>query len=165
MKTHGLAIALSVLIILGGVLYWSNKHPQSEQASKIAPDAAPAILKFDQASITNLQIKKKDAETVALTKTSSGDWQITQPKPFRADQSAVSSMLSTLSSLSSQRLVEDKAGDLKAFGLDHPAVEVDLTQKDNKSRKLLLGDSTPTTNGIYAMLAGEPRVFTVASYE
>jgi len=41
MKSHSLAIALGVLIILGGVLYWSNKHPQNEQASKISADTPP----------------------------------------------------------------------------------------------------------------------------
>lgn len=165
MKTHGLAIALGVLIVLGGVLYWSNKHPQSGEASKTAPDAAPAILKLDPSAITKVEIKKKDAEAIELAKSSSGDWQITQPKAYRADQTAVSGLLSTLSSLTSQRLVEDKASDLKTFGLDNPNIEVDLTDKDNKSQKLLFGDSTPATSGVYAMLAGDPRVFTVASYD
>lgn len=165
MKTHGLAIALGVLIVLGGALYWSNKHPQSGEASKLASDAAPSILKLDPSAITEVQIKKKDAETIELARSSAGDWQITQPQAYRADQTAVSSMLSTVSSLNSQRLVEDKASDLKAFGLDNPNFEVDLAEKDNKSQKLLLGDSTPATSGVYAMLAGDPRVFTVASYD
>jgi Domain of unknown function (DUF4340) len=165
MKIHGLTIALGVLIVLGGVLYWSNQHPRSEQASKTAPDAAPAILKLDQAAITKVEIKKKAAEPIELAKSNSGVWQITRPKPYRADQTAVSSMLSAVSSLTSQRLVEDKASDLKTFGLDNPNIEVALTEKDNKSQKLLLGDSTPATSSVYAMLDGDPRVFTVASYD
>jgi Domain of unknown function (DUF4340) len=166
MKIHGLAIALGVLIILGGVLYWSNKHPQNEQASKIAADTPPAILKLDQSAITSVQIKKRDAQALALTRAaSSGEWQITQPKPLRADQPAVLGMLSALSSLNSQRVVDDNASNLKTFGLDNPALEVDLVEKDNKSQKLLLGDETLASNGVYAMLAGEPRVFTIASWE
>jgi hypothetical protein len=148
-----------------GVLYWSNRHPQSEEASKIAPDTASAILKIDQAAITKLEIKKKDSEPVALAKANSGDWQITEPKPFRADQSAVSGLVSAVSSLNSQRVVEDKANNLKTFGLENPALEIDLVEKDNKSQKLLVGDETPASGGVYAMLAGEPRVFTVASWE
>jgi hypothetical protein len=165
MKSHSLAIAVGVLAVLGGVLYWSNKHPQNEEASKIAPDAPPAILKIDQAAITKLEIKKKDSEPVALAKTNSGEWQINEPKPFRADQSAVSGLVSALSSLNSQRVVEDKASDLKTFGLENPVLEIDLVEKDNKSQKLLLGDETPASGGVYAMLAGDPRVFTVASWE
>ena len=44
-------------------------------------------------------------------------------------------MVSTLSSLDSQRLVDEKAGDLKPYGLDQPAVELRIITKDNKSQK------------------------------
>ncbi|MBV8475036.1 MAG: DUF4340 domain-containing protein [Acidobacteria bacterium] len=81
-----------------------------------------------------------------------------------ADQSAVSSMLGTFSSLNSERVVEDKAHDLGPYGLAKPALEVDLTQKSNKTQKLLIGDDTPAGGGAYAMLAGDPRIFTIASY-
>jgi hypothetical protein len=165
MKIHGLVIAGCVLLILGSVLYWSNRHQTNNESSKISADTPPAILKLDQAAITKLELKKKDAEPLSLTKASSGDWQITEPKPLRADLSAVSGLLSTLSSLNSQRIVEGKASDLKTFGLESPSLEVDLTEKDNQSQKLLLGDETPASNGVYAMLAGDPRVFTMASWE
>jgi hypothetical protein len=164
MKIHTLAIAILVLAGLTGFLYWSNHHPPSDDTTKASADTAPAVLKLDQASITKLELKKKDATPVVLTKASSGDWQITDPKPYRADQSTVSSVTSTLSSLNSERVVEDKAADLKTFGLDQPSAEVDVTEKDNKSQKLLLGDDTPTGGEVYAMLSGDPRVFTVASY-
>jgi hypothetical protein len=163
MKIHGLAIAALVLLILGGLLYWSEHHKPAE-TSKISAGTPPSILKLDQSSITKLELKKKDAEPIQLTKASSGDWQITAPKPLRADQSTVSGILSSLSSLNSERLVEDKASDLKPFGLEMPLVEVNITAKDNKSQKLLLGDDTPAGSGVYAALAGDPRVFTVASY-
>src|SRR5256885_4146243 len=88
---------------------------------------------------------------------------MTPPKPLGADQDAVSSMVSTLSSLGSERLVEEKATDLKPYGLTKPALEIDLTTKD-KPRKLLIGDDTPTGNAVFAKLEGDPRVFTLASY-
>src|SRR6267154_2882797 len=106
MRIHGLVIGACVFLILGGVLYWSNKHPRNEQASKISADTPPAILKLEQSAITSVQIKKRDTEVLALAKGSSGEWQIMQPKPLRADQSAVLGMLSALSSLNSQRVVE-----------------------------------------------------------
>ncbi len=76
----------------------------------------------------------------------------------------VSSMLSTLSSLSSERLIEEKAGNLADYGLAQPALEVEVTEKDNKTQKVLIGDNTPTGNAVYVALAGDPRVFTLASY-
>ncbi len=162
MKLHSLAIAALVLAILTGFLYWSNRHKPTDETSKPSADAPPAILKLDQNSITKLELKKKDADPVVLTKSGSGDWQITAPKSFRADQSAVTGLTSTVSSLDSERVVEDKASDLQNFGLDQPALEVDLTAKV-KTQKLLLGTDTPAGGAVYAMLAGDPRLFTVSS--
>jgi len=164
MKLHSLATAALLLAILTGFLYWSGHHKAADNSAKISADAPPPILKLDEKSITQLALKKKDAEPIVLTKSSSGDWQITGPKPLRADQSAVNGLGSTLSSLNSERVIEDKASDLQTFGLDQPALEVDLTEKDNKTQKLMLGGDTPAGGAVYAMLAGDPRLFTVASY-
>ena len=57
-----------------------------------------------------------------------------------------------------------KAGDLKPYGLDQPAVEVDITTKDNKSQKVLIGDDTPTGGAAFAKASADPRVFTIASF-
>jgi hypothetical protein len=162
MKLRSLILASVVLLALVGTLYWSeHRKPKDETVSA---NASPSILKLDQGTITSVALKKNDAEPIVLTKGDSGSWKITEPKPFGADQSAVSGMLSTLSSLNSERVVEDKASDLKPYGLEPAALEVDVKERDNKSQKLLLGDDTPTGNAVYASLAGDPRIFTVPSY-
>ena len=165
MKFRNLILATVVLLALVGTLYWSDHRKPNEDTAKASTDTSPAILKLDSGTITKVELKNKDAEPLVLDKNASGIWQISQPKPMAADQTAVSNALSTLSSLNSERLVEDKASDVKQFGLDPPAVEVDVTEKDNKMQKLLMGDATPTGNAIYAMLAGDPRLFTMPSYE
>jgi hypothetical protein len=161
MKLHSLAIAALVLAILTWFLYWSERHKPTDETSKLSADTPPPILKLDQNSITKLELKKKDADPLVLAKSASGDWQITAPKPFRADQSAVANIASTVSSLNSERVIEDKASDLQNFGLDQPVLEVDLTTKD-KTQKLLLGTDTPAGGAVYAMLSSDPRLFTVA---
>ncbi|MGB8733544.1 MAG: DUF4340 domain-containing protein [Candidatus Sulfotelmatobacter sp.] len=163
MKIRGLIVAAFVFFILAGILYWSERHKPGEDSAKASADAAPSILKLDSAAITRLELRKSSAQPIVLAKTDSG-WKITEPQPFGADQSAVSGMLSTLSSLNSERLVEDKAANLKQYGLDQPTFQVEIDEKDNKTQKLLIGDDTPTGSASYAMLAGDPRVFTVGSY-
>src|SRR5205807_2915625 len=162
MKLHNLAIAAFVLAVLTWFLYWSERHKPADETSKLSADTPPAVLKLDQNSITKLELKKKDADPVVLSKSGLGDWRITAPKPFRADQSAVTGVISTISSLNSERVVEDKASDLQNFGLDQPLLEVDLTAK-SKTQKLLLGTDTPAGGTVYAMLSGDPRLFTVSS--
>jgi len=164
MKNSGLIAAAVVLAALSGVLYWSNRHPASENTAKTSVDTPPKILSLKQEDISKIQIKKKGGEELVLAKGDAGKWQITAPKPLGADQEAVSSMLYTVSSLNADRLVDDKAADLNPFGLAQPSLELDVTAKDAKPQKLLLGDDTPAGSAVFAKLDGDPRVFTIASY-
>lgn len=164
MKNTGLMIAAVVLAVLSGVLYWSNRHPASENTAKASVDTPPKILEWKQEDIAKIAIKKKGGEELDLAKGDSGKWQITAPKPLGADQDAVSSLLSSVSTLNSERLVEDRAGDLAPYGLAQPALELDIAGKDAKTQRLLVGDDTPAGNAVFVKLESDPRVFTIASY-
>src|SRR5579863_4254801 len=94
MKIRGLMVASLVLFILAGTLYWSNHHKPAEDAAKASGDIPPAILKLDAAAITRLDLEKKDAKPIVLTKADSGEWKITKPQPYGADQTVVSGVLS-----------------------------------------------------------------------
>jgi hypothetical protein len=163
MKIRGLLIAAVLLAVLAGILYWSDHRKSTAEAAKPDADAAPEILKLDENSITKLDVKKKDAAPIELDKSGS-QWKITEPKSFTADQSTVRGMLSALSSLNSERLVDDKSSDLQRYGLAKPSLELDVTEKDSKMQRLLLGDDTPAGSAVYAALAGSPRVFTIPGY-
>ena len=164
MNSRGLIIAVVVLLALGGVLYWSNHHKPSGQSTATNSAAPPVILKLDQNAIDQLSLARKGSAPVTLVKAGSGKWQITAPESFGADQDEVSGVLATLSSLSADRLVDNQASDLKQYGLDDPSVTVDIQSADHKERKLLLGDNAPAGSDVYAKLAGDPRVFTLAEF-
>ena len=164
MKLRGLIVAAIILAGLTGTLYWSN-HRKPVDTTEASAEAPPKILAIKEADISKFDLKKNGAEQVGGERNSAGQWHITSPTALGADQSAVSSLLGTFSSLNSERLVEDKASNLAPYGLDSPKLEVDLTDKGNKTQKLLLGDDTPAGSGIYAKLEGDPRVFTVPKYD
>jgi uncharacterized ParB-like nuclease family protein len=164
MNFRGLIVAVVILAGLGGVLYWSQHRKPPEDNAPSSASAAPVILKVNTADVTQLTVKQKQSDPVTLQKADAGRWQITQPKPYRADQETVAGMLSTLSGLNADRVVEDKASNLKEYGLDPAVAELDITGKGQGTRQLLLGDDTPTGGDVYASLAGDPRVFTVSSF-
>ena len=164
MKLGGLIVAVVVLGGLTGTLYWSNHHKPAE-STEASADTPPKILAVKEADISRFDLKKNGVDQVAGERNSSGQWRITSPTTLPADQSAVSSLLGTFSSLNSQRLVEEKAGNLASYGLNAPKLEFDLSEKDNKTQKLLLGDVTPTGNGIYAKLDGDARIFIMPSFD
>lgn len=164
MKGTGLIVAAVILAGLVGALYWSNHHKPAE-TTEASADAPPRILAVKTPDIFKFDLKKDGTEQVAAERNGAGQWQITSPAALPADQGAVSSLLGTFSSFKSERLVEEKASNLAPYGLDAPKLEVDLTEKNNQTQSLLLGDTTPAGNAIYAKLGGDPRIFTIPSYD
>lgn len=164
MKFRGLIIAVVVLLALGGGLYWSNHHKPSDKSATLSSSSSPSILKLNQSSITQVTLADKGSAPVTLVKQNDGKWQITKPKEMRADQDEVSGLLSNLSNLNADRVVDEKASGLAQYGLADPSFTVDIATSDRKQRQLLLGDATPAGGDVYAMLSGDPRVFTIAEY-
>jgi hypothetical protein len=162
MKFRGLLVAALALAALGGGVYWSEKKKKADEG-KPAADAPPKILTIADADFKDIRIAKAGVAT-AVSRGTDGKWKITEPKPLAADQDAVNSLVSSLSNLASDRLIEEKAGNLAEYGLAAPAMEVVVTKKDGKAHKVLIGDETPTAGGSFARLDGDPRIFTVASY-
>ncbi|MCS6952210.1 MAG: DUF4340 domain-containing protein [Bryobacterales bacterium] len=163
MRIRGLLVALVVLAALGGAVYWSNKAKKAEE-TKPSPDAPPKILSIPEDQFQQIEIRKAAAQPVVLRKGGDGKWEMTSPEPLPVDQDAVSSMVSTLSSLEASRLVEEKTSDWATFGLASPSVEIAITKKDGKVQKVLIGDESPASGAYFARLEGDPRVFTIASY-
>ncbi|HLI04595.1 MAG TPA: DUF4340 domain-containing protein [Terracidiphilus sp.] len=164
----GLAIACLILAALSGFLYWSNRHPKSDEAVTPATPAAPTILNVDSGKVTGVTLKVKGQPGVTLAK-QSGAWQITAPQSVAADQEQVSMLLSALAPLTAQEVVATsgqpgggQSSELSRFGLDSPSMEVDIEQKGKPAQRLLFGDDTPVGGNAYAMLAGDPRIFTVS---
>jgi hypothetical protein len=163
MRLRGLMIATVVMVALAAALYFSNKQ-KSAEAAKPPADASPKIVALTDSEVSKVDVKKKDAPETVLEKNNAGKWQLTAPKQFLADQDTAGQLVTSASSVASDRVVEDKATDVSAYGLKSPSLEIDVTTKAGKTSKLKIGDDTPTNSGAYAMLEGDPRVFTVASY-
>jgi hypothetical protein len=162
MKFRGLIAAAVVLFGLAGVLYWSERH-EAKKALEAPTISPPAILRVDPATVSALTVKQKAAQPITMAR-SGAQWQITSPGTFPADAGTVSGMLTTLAPLNSQSVVEDHATNLADFGLNDPSVEVDVTGKDNKTSRLLIGDDAPTGDGVYVAVAGDLRVFIASSF-
>ena len=161
-QMRGLLIAAIVLAVLAGLVFWSKKHKEAE-AAKPAADAPPKILSLDDKKIDEVKIQKAGSDPIVLSKL--GDrWEITKPEPMPADQDTVTALVSGAATLTSDRLVDDHPGNLAPFGLSTPATEVTLNQKNGKPTTIDFGKDTLAGGSTYVKVAGDPRVFTVASF-
>lgn len=163
MKFHGLILAVIVLGALSGFLYWSDHHKSTDKVAQASADISPKLLSLNQDDVSRVDINKKSSDELALEKDSSGKWQVVSPKLLGVDKTAMSNLLSTLTALSSERVIEDNATNPAQYGLTTPVLQVDIAEK-HKAVTLLIGDDTPTGGASYAMLSGDRRIFTIPTY-
>ena len=163
MKSRGLLAASFLLLVLTGIIWWSNKKVATAGKTPVE-STSTKLLSIPEDQFQDIEIEKRSGEIIHLQRTDS-KWRIVSPDTLPADPEAVSSMLSSLSSLSSDRTVEEKAASLDQYGLSQPAFELYVTDKKKKTSKLLIGDDTPAATAVYAAIAGDPRVFAISSYK
>ncbi len=162
MRVRSLLVAAVVLAALAVGLYFSNKQKAAE-AAKPSTDTSLKILALNEADIAKIAVKKKGGAETDLERTSAGKWRMVSPE-YPADQESVNQLATASATVNGDRLIEDKAADLKSYGLDDPSIKVDITMKDGKVRKLRFGDDVPASGGTYVALEGDPRVWSAASY-
>src|SRR5216683_2764190 len=163
MKSKGLLTASFLLLVLSAVIWWSNKKAATADKAPVETTTVK-LLNLPEDQIQDIEIKKRAGETIQLKRNDS-KWLIAGAESLRADPDAVSSMLSTISSLSSDRTVEEKASSLEPYGLTQAAIELNVTDKNKKTTKLLIGDDTPAGTAVYAAIGGDARVFALSSYK
>jgi hypothetical protein len=162
MKPKGLLIAVVLLAVLGGLWWWSNKK-QDADSKKPAADTTTKLLTIPEEQFQEIRLKK-GADTLVL-RCDGVKWRIAAPQAYAADPDAASSLVTSLASVTADKLIEVKATDLSQYGLNAPSLDVSVVLKDGKTDELLVGDETPTNSGFYVKFAGFDRhVFTVASF-
>ncbi|MFZ5451127.1 MAG: DUF4340 domain-containing protein [Thermodesulfobacteriota bacterium] len=137
------------LVLLGAYVglnwYQAREETRKTEAKKIFPVKEGEI---------NALVLKRGKEEARLAKQDS-EWFLTKPLKMRADQTTVGAILSTLAHLQKERDL-GKSEDLKAYGLDKPALAVEFAVKD-KTRRLVIGNATPGGMGYYASQDQAPR--------
>ncbi len=163
MKMRQLLVATVVLAALAATLFWSNRRKPASDSVSASPSAANAkVISLTQDDISKLEVKKKDGDDVVLNRVGPTNWKIVSPKPLVADQDSVSSILYNLSPMDGATLIDDKATDIKQFGLADPEAQILATGKDGKTSTVLVGDETPTGDAAYVMVSGESKVYSVS---
>lgn len=155
-------IALAVLAGLWGIFtYYGRKEKAA--SSKEKNSSSQKILPVKNGQIVEFTVAAAGGKAVTCTRDDK-TWQITAPMKLQADSSAIDSFLSSLTGATPSETVSEQGGNLKEFGLDPPATTIEVKTNARPAEfTLRLGSSTPTNSGIYAQVAGQQRVFTLAS--
>lgn len=120
------------------------------------------ILEFKQEAVKQLLLRGAKGDFDLSKK--GEDWYIDRPKLYRADQSEIQGLLSTLRSMSAQDFIEDSPPDLKKYGLDKPRLKVAVYMGEAEGhREVLFGNKREGKDEVY--LVSDPKGTVYAVYE
>jgi hypothetical protein len=161
MRGRSTLILLIVFLGLVGYIYFiDSKKPETP-----AGEAKQKVFTNVTAdTIDALEFKSADGQVSKVEKT--GDaWKLVDPVQADADGGEISSVTSAVASAEINRVVDENASDLKAYGLDPARMDIGFRVKGQKdARHLLVGEKTPTGEDLYARLPDQKRVFLIDAY-
>jgi hypothetical protein len=158
-------LALAILAGLWGAFtYYDKKKGPSSPDIKTESKTEEKVFAPDPSHIQSFTLTPKDAPPITCRR-NSGKWVIEAPQKLPADQQSITTLLSSLSGATVDQVVDAHPANLKDFGLDPFSTKLEVSTDVRPAQfTLLLGDDTPTSNGVYAQIGGNPRVVTLASY-
>jgi hypothetical protein len=92
-----------------------------------------------------------------------GTWTVTGAPAVALDSAAAGELAYHFWSLTAERTVDENPSDLAQYGLEPPRATAEGLFSDGSTLGLLLGDPTPTKDGYYLQVRGDPKVYTVWS--
>src|SRR5947209_18400916 len=161
MQLRNLLIAAAVLLCLSGAVWWANKHPKSATPDADA-NASVKLADIPSSDVVQIDILRKGSPTVTV-KRQGGKWAITSPQALPADQDAVASMLTSLSPVTADSIVNDKPGDVAQYGLSEPPLIAKVYLKNGKTRTLTFGSNLVVGSSTYARIDSDPKVYAVST--
>ena len=145
----GLIIAVILLILLLIVyIVIRNLHLDEEEEE----DSTETVYEIDAADISKLQIVSGD-KTFDFTH-ADDTWTYDEDSKFPLNESAVLDKVSSVTSVTSSRTIEDPEN-LEDYGLEDPEVSITVTDTDGETASLELGATNDTVSACYMMLNGD----------
>jgi hypothetical protein len=125
-------------------------------------DGKPATQVIRDRNLANLSTVDRatfeGGQRKAVFAASNGTWRMIQPVDVPAEQTELQEFVSAASHLRADRLIADKATDLKPYGLDKPVARWIFQSGGKDALELLLGKSAEGGK-VYAKMAGGDLIF------
>ena len=144
----GLIIGIVILLLLLGA-YFLLRYLNLDEENTEEEDTTETVFEIDAEDISNIQIVSGE-NTFDF---SHGDdtWSYVQDANFPLSESAILDKVSSLTSISSSRTIENPEN-LSDYGLEDPEVTATVTDAEGETTQLALGTTNDAVSGCYMSL-------------
>jgi hypothetical protein len=159
MKQNPLLVAVLVLVVLGGLVYYTRENPPEPESDEVP------LVRVEEATIRKVTVLRPDGETIVVQREGAQPWAFGNGVNVPADESAINLMITNLASLDAARVVQEQTADWAPYGLEGDGLlRVTTETAEGSPKSIIFGEDTPTGSSVFARLDGDPRLFTVFSY-
>jgi hypothetical protein len=141
-------ILLLLAAAIGVAVYFLEIKPGKPRDEK-TDESKPAFA-FKREDIASISITRT-GQTVVV-EDADGKWAIAQPLTAQANQSAVDSLVNSLTSAKIERSLSPSADEIKSFGLEEPSVTVEIKLKSGDTQTIKLGSKDFSGLSAYARI-------------
>jgi hypothetical protein len=152
-----LSFAMILTLVAYAVVIKINDGKEADASSE--EDTSITLLDLKENSVNSIEYTNESGQ-MKLTK-QDDTWVNENDKNFPVNQSYVESMVTSVSTLTSDRLVSKEVDDLSEFGLDKPLIQIIVSADDGTSTTIKVGSKLVTGDAYYLMLNDENAVYTV----
>ena len=163
-KNRWLPIVLLLIVFLAILIAYlalsdANDRREAEEAAANAEETI-LLADLDASAATELRFRNRDKSGEWIVFTKSGDtWQAEDPH-FPLNTERVTAMVSAISSIAANRSVDE--GTAADYGLDDPAVAIEVTYNGNTTYKYAIGDRN-SFNGEYYFQNDDGKFYMIAA--
>ena len=145
-------VLLIVAVLLGGVVYLQQTIPPPVKSE------AQLLFGFEEADVRSLNLKTLE-QNLSFVKNAAPNpaiWQMTSPNQVRANDASVAYLLNAIAAANSAAPLTAPTAKQAEFGFDSPLATVELTLKDSKTHRLILGKPNFNRTSLYAQIDPQP---------
>ena len=158
MNPRNTGILLLVAVLLGGIVWYSNRNEVEKKEAEAQAKLLFGDLKAE--SVEWIELRTSDGKDARLER-ADGAWRVAKPIAFPADPSNADGLASALVGLSSEGVIEDAQGaEVYGLGDGAPVLRFRAAGVDHELRT---GKKTPVGANNYVS-AGAGPVYTVAGF-
>lgn len=152
MSLRKAAVMAVVLLALGAYVYLVELPRDEENAAK------KKLFTFAKDTVSEVQLTYPE-RSLHLKKDAAGKWRVVQPIDTEADETTVTNLVNAIADAEISRILDEPAQDPALYGLNAPAVKLQVTLKDGKALpQILVGKDTPVGFSVYLQKEGETKL-------
>ncbi|MCH5185471.1 MAG: DUF4340 domain-containing protein, partial [Oscillospiraceae bacterium] len=156
----GIIILLIIAALIGAIAAVNGISPGEEDNIAERTDV-PRYDVYRSDSDKVSRIKISSAENTLVFKNNDGTWTLNDIDPSEVAGNKIDSLLMSVLTVISNYEIEKDPADLSIYGLDDPALTIEIENKDLSVDKFIVGDKSPVTGEYFYMRDGGDIVYSI----